>query len=1128
MPEHVFRLTGLIQALENDTYLAEALFFPEVSCLGDDPDELCLALEASARHIARELSTAELWRRHPGGAPEVGELRLVLPAPARSAAWREPAELVLPVVRWSHGADAFLAFVPALHIEVVAATPQERECLLPLHARAAILRGKRMTLAHLVRLQRCRQLDAVPLTFGVRLPTPKQRVADEEEERERRKSVLKEVGADLTEQNLAEAYEVQDLLPRVAEALTGRNPRSVLLVGPSGVGKTALVHELVRRRRDFGLGHTPFWATSGSRLVAGMSGFGMWQERCLRLLREAARARAVLHVGNLVELIEVGKSEHQSQGIASFLRPYLGRGEPLVIAECTPEQLPLVERQGPSLLRTFTDIRVDEPSPERGQAILAGYALAAALSEPGSGELPIAPDALQALDTLHRRYATYSAYPGRPLRFLKNLLADRPADGLLAGGDVTAAFARETGLPLFLLEDSVRLDLAEARRWFAGRVIGQGEAVDLVGDLLATVKARLTRPRKPIASLLFIGPTGVGKTEMAKALAEFLFGSRQRLTRFDMSEYADPLAVQRLVGGSAAGEGLLTARAREQPFAVILLDEFEKAHPQLFDLLLQVLGEGRLTDSAGRLADFCNSVVIMTSNLGAASYQQGRAGFGEPGGEDHKRVRDEAREHFVREVRAFVRPEFFNRIDRVVPFAPLDEETIAKIARRQLQLVAGRDGVQYRGVALDVAPEVAAWLARKGYDARYGARPLKRAIERELLAPLAEQMNAYTADTPLRVGVSLAGDALQVHVRARTDEAGRQTGAGGTDAASAETASGCVELRRDVQALERCPAVRELLNEIFRLEGIERRIRERKWVPPDEDTQYLGRLSQFRKLRDELDGIRSAALAVEDEALLALYGRQEMDHGRLRGELDEGRRRWERLLRALYLMRFDRPDHVTLAVFSEQSGLLFELGGSYAEVARRAGGTAAVWHFLPGREGRDAQSTPERRLVLDPARAFTDPTVRVQGWDRERKTFLPEARASAREGVVGLALEVRAPAAFPRFAPEAGLHQFNAARDAGKCLVDAGALPMTGPQDHSFYRPPQGVERRGAIGGQPRRRTYYPGRECVEDAALGGKVDWRGESLADLLGELLERHLVRSARGLLGDVGSPRGGGEFS
>src|SRR5262249_55468409 len=161
----------------------------------------------------------------------------------------------------------------------------------------------------------------------------------------------------------------------------------------------------------------------------------------------------------------------------------------------------------------------------------------------------------------------------------------------------------ETGLPRVLLDPDVPIDIAETKQWFAKRVIGQSEAVDLVVDLLATVKAGLTRPNRPIASLLFIGPTGVGKTEMAKALAEFLFGSKDRLTRFDMSEYADPLAVQRLAGTAFGAEGLLTAKVREQPFCVLLLDEFEKAHPAFFDLLLQALGEARLTGAGRRVAD---------------------------------------------------------------------------------------------------------------------------------------------------------------------------------------------------------------------------------------------------------------------------------------------------------------------------------------------------------------------------------------------------------------------------------------------------------------------------------------------------------------------------------------------
>ena len=193
--------------------------------------------------------------------------------------------------------------------------------------------------------------------------------------------------------------------------------------------------------------------------------------------------------------------------------------------------------------------------------------------------------------------------------------------------DVTAAFAKETGLPSFLLDDEVSFDVDRTTKWFEERVIGQSAAVKLIVELLATTKAGLTRPRRPIASLLFTGPTGTGKTEMAKSLARFFFGDERRMARFDMSEYADASAVTRLVGGLTGGEGTLTARIREQPFSVLLFDEFEKADSSFFDLLLQMLGDGRLTDGRGRLADFTNSIVVMTSNLGAQLFRRPRAGF---------------------------------------------------------------------------------------------------------------------------------------------------------------------------------------------------------------------------------------------------------------------------------------------------------------------------------------------------------------------------------------------------------------------------------------------------------------------------------------------------------------------
>src|SRR5262249_33382014 len=360
----------------------------------------------------------------------------------------------------------------------------------------------------------------------------------------------------------------------------------------------------------------------------------------------------------------------------------------------------------------------------------------------------------------HRRYATYSAYPGRPLRFLENLLRDGPKEQPISEEDVYLAFTRETGLPRSIIDPVVPLEVTEVHKWFSSRVVGQSEAVNLVVDLLATVKAGLTRPNRPIASLLFIGPTGVGKTEMAKALTEFLFGSRDRLTRFDMSEFADPVSVRRLVGGAFGSEGLLTAKVREQPFSVLLLDEVEKADGSFFDLLLQALGEARLTDAGGRLAAFRNTVVILTSNLGAESYRKGSTGF--VGGTPTKA---EATEHFARAVEQFLRPEMFNRLDRIVPFAPLDAATIRTIANREAQNVQSRDGVRFRDVAMTTAADLLDHLAAVGFDPRYGARPLKRAMERELLAPLARQMNRHAGNVPLTVAVGVIDGHPEVAVR---------------------------------------------------------------------------------------------------------------------------------------------------------------------------------------------------------------------------------------------------------------------------------------------------------------------------------------------------------------------------
>lgn len=510
---------------------------------------------------------------------------------------------------------------------------------------------------------------------------------------------------------------------RVVEALAGRSGRAVVLLGPPGAGKTAIIHELAHRiaagRVPEVLRDTPLWHVTGNRLLAGLPFLGQWQERVTKVA-EAMRANGGILFGDaLLELAMAGRDE-EGTSIASMLEPYVRDDAIRFVVEATDDAWTLSERQAPALSRRLR--RIDVPAMPSEQALELLGTLGARLGRKQDTRVP--PEALQRAFELLARFGDADGLPGSGIALLDRMIRLAPGR-TLTPDDAVEAFCRTTGFPRVLVDPGAKLDEAEVLGWFSGRVVGQAEAVRALVERIVVIKAGLADPGRPLASLLLVGPTGVGKTESAKALARWLFGDADRLVRFDMSEYAGQGAGLRLMEGPNS----LTARVRERPFSVVLLDELEKADSSVFDLLLQVLDEGRLTDSTGRLTTFRHTLVLMTSNLGAAE----RRPIGPSTPQDPGR-------RYLAAVEAFFRPELVNRIGGIVPYGPLSRSALEVIARLLLEAALAREGLTRRGVSVEVGEGVVDLLVERGHDPRYGARPMKRALDELVVEPLARTL----------------------------------------------------------------------------------------------------------------------------------------------------------------------------------------------------------------------------------------------------------------------------------------------------------------------------------------------------------------------------------------------------
>ncbi len=502
--------------------------------------------------------------------------------------------------------------------------------------------------------------------------------------------------------------------------------RCPLLVGEEGCGKSALLRLVARRLQAAGF--TVFEA-SGPDIVSGQCYLGDLEKRVRGMLRALEKERFVWLVPSMAELIPAGRTRNSETGVFDLVLPRLLAGKVRVMGEIRPGVLDKIAAEAPRLPSAMTLVRIQPPG-EAETLELAGAWLA---KHPGHRGATLQANSAQLAEAskLAAQFFPGPALPGRLFGLVRAAL-HRAAE---TGGGVRAldrellleSIAATTGMPIEMLDDSRRLDLDLVRELFGRNVMGQPEAVDALVSRLAMMKAGLTDPTRPQGVFLFAGPTGTGKTELAKTLAHYLFGAPDRMLRIDMSELQSG-NLPRLTGP----QNSLASQIRQQPFAVVLLDEFEKADSSTWDLFLQVFDDGRLTDSSGNTADFRHAIIILTSNLGARVAQGVPLGFGAGTSDD---FRPDEIEKAIAQV---FRPEFVNRLDRVLCFRPLSRETMRAILSAQLRKATTRRGLRQRPWALDFDTSATEFLLEQGFSPTLGARPLQRAIDRHLLGPLAE------------------------------------------------------------------------------------------------------------------------------------------------------------------------------------------------------------------------------------------------------------------------------------------------------------------------------------------------------------------------------------------------------
>lgn len=558
-----------------------------------------------------------------------------------------------------------------------------------------------------------------------------------------------------------QAWQRDDLVRELLQKL--ESPRgNLLILGNSGVGKSTLLVNAIRKLEKTESkvddedeapdtkASERYWFTTADRLISGMKYLGEWEERVEEVIGELSSIQGTLCFENLEQLVRLGGND-PAESIAAFLIPYLQNNELRLVVETNARELDACKRLLPGFESLFEVFDVEDFSQEKARQVL--LSMAAQFRQ--NLKLKYDDSTADLTYRLFKRYFPYETFPGKCVKFWKELFVehrsqsdalkldkksppsdnDRRLDATFDIGTdhVVSKFIKQTGLPEALIRDEFVITAEEVFGHLRSKIIGQADACRTVTNIVTTLKSGLNDPARPIGVRLFCGPTGVGKTEMAKTLAEYMFGSgvsnnesknNERLIRLDMSEYSGFGAAEKLLMQSNGEPSKMIQQIREQPFAVLLFDEIEKAASEVFDVMMGLFDEGRLTDRWGRTTDFRSTIIIMTSNLGVKKSQP--IGF----------ENDES-DSYEKEVRQFFRPEFFNRFDGVVSFHSLSQESIRSITNLELRKVEKRSGLQSRDLRLSWSEGVVDFLVKSGFDKRLGARPLQRTIESWVVAPIA-------------------------------------------------------------------------------------------------------------------------------------------------------------------------------------------------------------------------------------------------------------------------------------------------------------------------------------------------------------------------------------------------------